>query len=151
MYYHHLLSFQIRLRPHARQSPHLSHLLLSAHLYTCSPSLHLQLISALGSVYLYLSTITCSSRDCLVCFCQAFPRLYVYRKPDYPVFRPWNVSWIPYTLPAPRRICLLNGLISRFWPCLPVPRIQITLPAPLLNCLYTGLMSRFWPCFGITK
>src|SRR4029434_2330475 len=53
-------------------------------------------------------------------FCQAFPRLYVCM----------TVSWIPYTLPAPRRICLLYCLYSRFCPCLPVHRLRITLPAP---------------------
>src|SRR4029434_1956133 len=36
---YHLLSLQIRLCPHARQSPHLSHLLISAHLCTCMLSL----------------------------------------------------------------------------------------------------------------
>src|SRR4029434_10437655 len=40
------------------------------------PSFHLQLISSLVSLYLYLSTLTCSQPDCLVCFCQAIPHLF---------------------------------------------------------------------------
>ena len=88
---YHPLSFQIRLRPQARQSPHLS---------------HLQLISALGAVYLYLPAIICSLPDCLVCFAKLSRDLYVNHKPDYPVFRPWTVPRIPFSLPAPRLTCL---------------------------------------------
>ena len=34
------------------------------------------------------------------------PDLYVNLKPDYPVFRPWTVPRIPFSLPAPRLTCL---------------------------------------------
>src|SRR4029434_9247157 len=56
------------------------------------PSLHLQLISALGAVYLYLPAIICSLPDCLVCFAKLSRDLYVNHKPDYPVFRPWTMG-----------------------------------------------------------
>lgn len=70
------------------------------------PSLHLQLISSLVPLYLYLSTFTCSLPDCLVCFAKLSRDLYVNHKPDYPVFRPWTVPRIPFSLPAPRLTCL---------------------------------------------
>src|SRR4029434_5589577 len=117
------------------------------------PSLHLQLISALGAVYLHLPAIICSLPDCLVCFAKLSRDLYVNHKPDYPVFRPWTVPRIPFSLPAPRLTSLpvlsvlpvltlpaclpitdypacslsdglLYGRISRFCLCLPVPRID---------------------------
>ena len=50
------------------------------------PSLHLQLISSLVALYLYLSTLTCSLPDCLVCFCQAILRLSIYYYLTTPVF-----------------------------------------------------------------
>src|SRR4029434_9270327 len=68
MYYHHLLSFQIRLRPHARQSPHLSHLLLYAHPCTCSSSPH---------EFLCIYTCPLSSVLCQIVLCvlPSFPAI----------------------------------------------------------------------------
>src|SRR4029434_2995771 len=94
------------------------------------PSLHLQLISALGAVYLYLPAIICSLPDCLVCFAKLSRDLYVNHKPDYPVFRPWTVPRIPFSLPAPRLTCLpvLSDLPVLTLPaCTPTTD---TLPAP---------------------
>ena len=90
------------------------------------PSLHLQLISSLVALYLYLSTLTCSLPDCLVCFCQAIPRLFCYFY--YPVF--WLTDLLVLTLPA----CPSD---SEYSAC------------SLSDCLYTWRISWFWPCFGI--
>ena len=107
------------------------------------PSLHLQLISALGAVYLYLPAIVCSLPDCLVCFAKLSRDLYVNLKPDYPVFRPWTVTRIPFSLPAPRLTCLpvLSDL-----PVLTPPACTPTTDYPacsLSDGLLYGRISRF--------
>ena len=107
------------------------------------PSLHLQLISALGAVYLYLPAIICSLPDCLVCFAKLSRDLYVNHKPDYPVFRPWTVPRIPFSLPAPRLTCLpvLSDL-----PVLTLPACPPITDYPacsLSDGLLYGRISRF--------
>src|SRR4029434_7040320 len=96
----------------------------------------------------------------VLCVFAKLSRVVSLLLPDYPVFRPWTVPRIPFSLPAPRLTCLpvlsdlpvltltacppitdypacslsdglLDGLISRFRPCLPVHRLRITLPASL--------------------
>ena len=73
------------------------------------PSLHLQLISSLVSLYLYLSTFTCSLPDCLVCFAK-LSRVCVLAIAWLPCFDPvclYTGFRIPY-LPLFGFVCLID-------------------------------------------
>ena len=118
------------------------------------PSLHLQLISSLVSLYLYLSTFTCSLPDCLVCFAK-LSRVCVLAIAWLPCFDPvclYTGFWLP-CLPLFGYVCLIDWspgsdpacLSIGFWiPCLLLVGLFVNLTDFLVLTLFELTRSKLY-------